>query len=339
MYLQHLHNFRGVAICGIVGAHALHNFTWDEHSLWFRVLDTAFNQSSVWFFFIAGFLFQYLSPKYATRKYYIGKIKNVILPYIIMSIPALYVFTIVMQQDSMPVWFYDQPTALQIVEFLVTGKHLAPFWFVPTITLIYILAPLLIWLDRKIWPYLALPALMALSAWLGRSGLLVHTPLDGMYSPLSKAVYLFSVYYFGMFLGRYHNKLLEVMPRLWVPLAITAGIAFVANVVTFHEQVHWMYVFKMSTCPLLVYALHVWDRYIPKSFDTLGSISFGLFFIHGYVLAAHKIIWQAAFGTPTLPNSIVLYVVFTALVLGLCTATLVVAQKTLGRRSRMLVGC
>ena len=339
MYLNHLHNFRGMAICGIVGAHALQSFDWSGSDASYRIADTLFNESSVWFFFIAGFLFQYLSPKYKTKKYYIGKIKNVILPYLWLSIPALYVFTLVMPQNSVPPGFYDHSTGMQIVLFLLTGKHLEPFWFVPTITLIYLLAPLLLWLDRRVWPYLALPPLMVLSAWLGRDGLLIETGLTGMWSPVAKAVYLLSVYCFGMFLARFHDRFLRVMPRLWLPLAVMMAAAFAANVEYYDEQVHWMYVFKILACPLIVYGLHVWDEHVPAKIGLLGSLSFGLFFVHGYVLAAQKVAWSGVLGLPMPHGNAVSYVLYTAAVLAVCAVLLITVRRICGPQSRMLIGC
>ena len=69
MFLSHIHNFRAYAIIGIVGAHSLHAFVWNDHPYMFRFFDTLFNQSSVLFFFIAGFMFQFLSRRFEKWDY------------------------------------------------------------------------------------------------------------------------------------------------------------------------------------------------------------------------------------------------------------------------------
>lgn len=148
MFLSHLHNFRAIAIVGIVGAHSLHAFTWNENPLMFRFFDTLFNQSSVLFFFIAGFLFQYLSNRFEKWSYWKKKIQCVLVPYMLLSIPGLYYYTQLGIQDNVWPGFYDYSLGEQITYFLLTGKHLAPFWFVPTISIFYILAPALIIADR-----------------------------------------------------------------------------------------------------------------------------------------------------------------------------------------------
>ena len=273
MFLSHIHSFRGLAIIGIVGAHSIHSFDWTSDDLTFMVLDTLCNQSSIWFFFIAGLLFQHLSPRYETRKYLKNKLVNVITPYLILSIPAIYVSVWMIPQDSVPPEFYDYPQWAQIGIFLYTGKHLAPFWFVPTIALFYLVAPLLLRIDRTPRLYLLLPLLMLLSAYLGRGGLqgILGMPLAA--APFSKAVYLFSVYVFGMFCGHYHQQVLDFTKRWEIPLWLLAGGFFTANILYFGEQSHFLYFFKIATCPLLMVLLLRNDAAVKDKLYYLGDVS------------------------------------------------------------------
>jgi peptidoglycan/LPS O-acetylase OafA/YrhL len=338
MYLNHVHNFRAVAICGIVGAHALHNFSWPHGSLTFRIFDSISNESSIWFFFIAGFLFQYLLPKYTPKKYWESKAKNVFLPYLIMSIPALYVFTTTYIQNSVPKSFYtDYSLFEQIGLFLVTGKHLEPFWFVPAITCIYLLAPLLIWADRMRWPYLALPGLIALSIYLGRGGVVSLVELPWTFSQIGKATYLLPAYMFGMLCSRYHDEVLALSRRYLPVLATGAAMFFIADVL--YPGSGWRFAFKLITCPLLLLALHRADDVLRDRIAFLGTFSFGLFFVHGYVLAAEKMIWAQLTGTTASPpGDIASYLVFTAATIALCAAMLWTVQRVLRQHSRLVVG-
>ncbi|WP_420804924.1 acyltransferase family protein [Pacificimonas flava] len=145
----------------IICAHTVPSFDWSDWPTFGRVVDTICNQASIYFFFIAGFLFQFLSPRYETRRYLKQKFRTVIMPYLIMSVPALLVFTLVTQREGVWSWFYDLAIWEQIGLFLLTGKHLAPLWFVPTITLFYLAAPLLVRGDRARWMYF----LILLSIW------------------------------------------------------------------------------------------------------------------------------------------------------------------------------
>ena len=76
-FQQNVHNFRAFAIIGVVAAHCLHNFNWQNSEKSLIVLDVIFNQSTIWFAFIAGYLFQRLSTNYTTGRYYRKKIANV----------------------------------------------------------------------------------------------------------------------------------------------------------------------------------------------------------------------------------------------------------------------
>ncbi len=172
-YQQHIHVFRGVAIIFIVFAHTIPSLDWTNWPLPGKLIDSLANQSSIFFFFIAGYLFQHLSARFSFSKYLKQKLKTVIAPYVLLSIPALFVFTVLTQRTGMWSWFYDLDIWQQVALFMLTGKHLAPLWFVPTIALFYLVAPLLIWIDRKLPQgyWLILP-LLALSTYLGRDAML-----------------------------------------------------------------------------------------------------------------------------------------------------------------------
>ena len=337
MFLTNIHNFRTIAIVAIVGAHAIHNFDWDEKKLAFQSLDTLFNQSSIWFFFIAGFLFQYLSGKYETRRYYITKIQNVITPYLILSIPAI-IASLTIVDQSMPVGFYEKTLPEQVLLFLLTGKHLAPFWFVPTISLIYLIAPILIAADRAKWPYAFLPPLMILSALLGRDGFLEITQIGGYYSPVSKAIYLFSIYYFGMFCSRFREAVTaQIRFWQWPLLAIAAG-AYWVRVAELDSSIEYIFVFKACTAILFVYYLDLYAKISLSRISYVGTASFGIFFIHGYFLAATKLILEPLTGSAAFVGNIIAFICFVIVITAICSFCLWLAQRILGPRSRLVIG-
>ena len=55
-YQQHIHVFRGVAIIFIVFAHTIPSLDWTDWPLTGKLIDAVANQSSIFFFFIAGYL-------------------------------------------------------------------------------------------------------------------------------------------------------------------------------------------------------------------------------------------------------------------------------------------
>lgn len=336
-FLSNIHNFRTVAIIGIVGAHSLHNFDFDKSSLLFRIVDTICNQSSVWFFFIAGLLFQHLSVKFNYLKYLKSKFKNVILPYMVLSIPALIAsFTIVDQ--NMPPSFYGFDLPVQVLLLLVTGKHLAPFWFVPTITLIYLIGGVLLWADRKTWPYLLLPLVVTYSMFAGRDGFLIYTGLSGYFGQFSKALYLFSAYFLGMACGRYHDQVIAALARYHWPLLAFSAAMFVANVMIEKSEIQYLYLFKISSAVLLVYYLSVVGKKTLGELGYVGTVSFGIFFVHGYLLQAVKLGRDYFVGSPLIDGNLIGYLAFVAAITAASVALLYVAKAVLGDKSRMVVG-
>ncbi|NIB43123.1 acyltransferase [Pseudomaricurvus alkylphenolicus] len=337
MFLSHVHSFRGLAIVGIVGAHCIHSLDWDASAIEYKLFDTLFNQSSIWFFFIAGLLFQHLSAKVTLKKYYINKLKNVILPYLILSIPALYASIYLIRQD-VPEYLYEYQKWQQALAFLITGKHLAPFWFVPTISLFYLLAPVLLWLDKRPKVYLLLPVFLLLSALLGRSGLqaMIGDPLFA--SVPSKALYLFSVYWLGMVVGKFHDEFMDFFRKSVVFFWGASILCFSMNIIYFREQVHFIFLFKILFIPVLLVSLFKFDQQVRSSFRKLGDLSFGIFFIHGYVLAALKL-GLPVIGLPShFPGELWIYILLVALVSVACVQILSLGRLLLGSRSRTVLG-
>ncbi|UTW56304.1 acyltransferase [Kordiimonas sp. SCSIO 12610] len=338
-FLDNVHRFRGIAIFCIVAAHSLHNFNWPEGSLILTMIDSLMNQSSVWFFFIAGYLFQHLSKGYETKRYFKTKIRNVITPYLIVSIPAL-IASLTFFDQSMPDGFSDYSLPIQIGLFLISGQHLAPFWFVPTIALLYLLAPLLIKSDRLGWPYYSLIVLIPLSFYLGRDGVLIHFGLNGYFGALSKAMYLFPAYYFGMFCSHHRETITALTNRAQIPLLLLAVLAYALTALGAIPELSPIFIFKLSTALLLL----VWINKIhfPRfsHIDLVADLSFGIFFVHGYFLAATKLVLSYA-GTASgmLPASLPLYLAFTVMVTILSVLSLVLVKRLTGKSSRLIIGC
>ncbi len=336
---NNIHRFRSIAIIGIVVAHSLHNFNWGQDSLSFRMLNVLANESSIWFFAIAGFLFQHLSARFEYRGYLAKKAKNVLLPYLVVSIPAL-IASLTFYDQTMAPGFAEASIPTKIFLLLVTGKHLAPLWFVPTICLIFLITPLLLRADKLRWPYLSLIILIPLSAWLGREGVLTLFGLDGNWSALSKACYLLSTFVFGMMCSRYHAQVIALVAQWKWPLLAATVMAYVYAVATSTvSQVHGLYMFKMLCVPLLLYALQSRPAAMFDRISLLGHASFGIFFLHCYFLAAFRFA-RIASGLPEkLSGDVQSVAMLSAITLALSLVSIYLLQLCFGARCQLLVGC
>lgn len=337
-YQQHIHVFRGLAIMGIVTAHTIPSLDWSQSPLTGRIVDAVVNESSVFFFFIAGYLFQHLSARFVFRSYLRQKLLTVILPYLILSIPALIIFTQFTQRTGMWSWFYGLPVWEQVGLFLLTGKHLAPLWFVPTIAMFYLVAPLLLWIDRRrpslYW--LIIP-LLVLSTWLGR---------DGPNGPIDKAIYLLPAYLLGMAFSHHKNRALALVQRWWWALLAVVLISGAGLVLQWPDPPHYQLPMKAAACLLLVWVLYRHHHRFGHRLDFVAEVSFGIFFIHAYFISAIKVIsvylvqgtvYQGVGGS-VIPGNLPMLVLYASTVLCLSAAVIWVVKKTLGKHSRKLIG-
>ncbi len=330
VFLGHIHNFRAYAIIGIVGAHSLHALEWTEHPFMYRFFDTLFNQSSILFFFIAGFMFQYLSNRFEKWSYWGKKFRNVIIPYLLLSVPAIYYYTHFAIQDNTWIGFYDYPLYKQVLFFVITGKQMAPFWFVPTISLFYIIAPLLVVADRNRRIYWLLPLFMCISFIIGRGG---------QYGPINQAIYLFSVYLFGMCMSVYHDEALSFVERFQYPLLIVVAALIIGNTFWSGYEQYIQYTLKIILCPLLLYCFSRANVVIGSRLNYLGHVSFGIFFIHAYILPIIKLAYLRFSENTSFPEGdIIVYISLTASVIVACMGVIYLCQKILGSRSRMILG-
>jgi len=86
VFKQEINLFRGFSILLIISSHILYL---DKSSDFYFFTSALYLNSTIYYVFISGFLFQFLIKKYYYPNYLIRKAKNVISPYIIFSLPIL----------------------------------------------------------------------------------------------------------------------------------------------------------------------------------------------------------------------------------------------------------
>lgn len=336
-FQQHVHLFRALAIILIVGAHSVPSFGWEERPLIGALIDVICNQASIFFFFIAGYLFQYLSARFTYRSYLKQKLKTVLLPYFLVSIPAIIVSVWFIPQEGMWSWFYDLPVWQQVGLFYLTGKHLEPLWFVPTITLFYLAAPLLLAIDRRPVLYWAVPLLLVLSVDLGRGG---------PWGPINKAIYLLPAYLAGMAFSHFRQEAERLSRKsLWLLLTVSV-VVFLLLVGGPEQPGDLQILFKLALCPVMLLATRWLVPRVGARLDYVAHVSFGIFFVHAYFISAFRLLWTLAGGrqwggaetTVLFPASVTLFLLHTLVVLLVSVGIIWVVQKIFPRHSRQLIG-
>lgn len=328
-YLNHIRNFRGIAIFYIVAGHCLSAFNWDDNEVFGRIARMVLGNGTVFFVFIAGYLFQHLSYKYQPKKYLLSKFNYVLVPYFLLSIPAIIYFTVFQEREDVWAGFYENPTYLQIIYFYLTGLHLTQFWFIPMISVFYLMSPALIAFDRLKGAYFLLPALVVLSCYVPRGDVLQCT------------VHFFSVYILGMCFSRYKDKIdskIATYPYLcfFVGLYLSM-IAMEFYLMTDNSLPFLNFLRKLLlSCAFMAILLKV--DFNSKILSLLAEISFGIFFVHTYYIEAFKKYEEQFIGYRLEGNSLYL-LIFIGLILLLSSASILLVKKLFAKKSRYLVGC
>jgi surface polysaccharide O-acyltransferase-like enzyme len=345
MYLRYVHSFRAVAIVVIVAGHAVVTLTWPRDSPTRDILLDLIDNGTVLFVFIAGFLFHHLAARYEYRDYLRKKLLNVIVPYVLVSIPAvLYTVRFTELEVRYPVLAGTSPI-YQAGWLLVKGGATFNYslWFIPMIALFYLAAPLLIQFVHHPRLYLLLAVLIPLAMSMHRSDEL---------NTLAIAVYFLPAYLTGMAASQFRGRLEPALDRYRAPLGLTFLAAVALNVVLAthhgnyygaypfsqeHGLIDWMFAQKLLLCFALLALLRRLDTLVADRLRFLGDVSFTVFFVHGYVLFGVQVFYAHVVGFPP-PGDILSWFLLTIGALVATAAGARVVKQLTGRRSRYLIG-
>jgi len=333
-FLRYIHNFRGIAILFVVGGHAYLTLSWKAGSPSQKFFDAFWQNGSVLFVFIAGFLFQHLSWKFEYKKYLQSKLSNVLIPYLIISAPEIIyrLYTNKFMDFSVT----ENPDILhwsllhKLSYMLFQGAHLPQLWFVPMIFLFYLIAPILIYMDRHPKLYWTLILTVVISILVERRP----------FSNIPKMfVHFFSVYQFGMFISHYKNKFLEVAKKYWILLSVLTVLFFSLTMIYYSSEAYPLsYIHKMFFCMFFLYWGWRLDKYLPKFLGYLAEISFGIFFIHYYFNIAYYTLAQHYFPSAKIGNPLTWMLCMIFVILG-SMAFIELIKKVFPQYHRNIIGC
>ena len=345
-FLRYVHNFRGLAILLIVAGHIAGLVTFEAHPGLNAAIQSLTINGSVYFVFIAGFLFQFLSRNYQYNSYLEKKVKNVILPYVLVSIPAI-LLCIWRDQPYYPdvgfaAEFPNWSVLQKVVVLYLTGAHFFHFWFMPMIILFYFSAPAFIWMDRQPRSYLVLPLLLALSVLVPRA------EDDSLI--LQNFVHFLSIYTLGMFVSHYREKTLSYTQKYWLALtgaaiSLTILEIYLKTTANYLSDIFYTNTLTKAILSLLImYCLWRFDAAFSSRFHAvvgeLANLSFGIYFLHGYFVYVYFAGVRYMGLSSWIQSGGILLFAVAFLPVMLCTiASLLVTKKLLGKNSRYVIGC
>jgi peptidoglycan/LPS O-acetylase OafA/YrhL len=157
------------------------------------------------------------------------------------------------------------------------------------IAIFYVLAPLLLWIDRDGRAYYLLPLLLAVTV-------CVHRPSD-FDNIWQSCAYFLPVYLYGMWFSRHHERLLAWHDR-WLPalFALVAGLVwlevgylhqagYISSASMFsteHGIVDTNVLQKLLLCGVLLVVLRRLGEGLHRRLRPVADASFGIYFLHLY---------------------------------------------------------
>ncbi|GLQ30283.1 hypothetical protein GCM10007876_07610 [Litoribrevibacter albus] len=300
MFYQYVHNLRGLAILLVISAHVISVVPFD-HSLVADMVRSVLKNCTVIFVLIGGWLFSYLASKYSYKSYLVSKLKKVVVPYVVISIPALTVYLLGLK-DTHP--WVDLATLKetygyfgQVIFYLSTGAHLGPLWFMPMIFIFYLLFPVFKSLSQsRLLIYMLLFSLFP-AVFLGRP--------DANDDTLQSFIYFLPVWLIGMFLFQ-HRDTYQWKGKCFFSLVTLFFLALLAIYSLFDWDSRVDLILKIVAGYLLFSGFSNFLNKPNRFLGVMADLSFYLFFIHGYFIAVFRGIFSRY---DFLPQGVVAFII------------------------------
>jgi peptidoglycan/LPS O-acetylase OafA/YrhL len=337
-FLMSIHFFRAIAIILIVAQHSLES-QWDM--AWIRA-DTfverlIFNLiigGTGLFVFISGFLFHHVFfAKFNYRNFLVRKAKTILIPYTILSfIPTL---LLIRSPDpnmgAYPFW-----------KITLTGCSVGPYWFIPFIFTMFLLAPLYL-LFARLRPNLQGSIIVVLVF----ISCLIHRPAWGCQPEflIQNVIYYLPVFLLGFICSQHRSAVLALLERrklmlIMVVLLFAAWQSyFYDGVGNFRKSplpltvVDVNLLQKIFLCLFLLVFVHGFEKKRNRVIELVATASFAIYFLHGFVIR-----WLFFLPDVVLYRgwaSVPLIVIIATLI---CLALGYAVKLVIGSRSRFVIG-
>lgn len=310
------------------------------HYIWLTaVTGTLFHGSTLFFALISGILFTRVLYTRSWTSFFKSKLTYVLLPYLLISILLTLLGWPPGPEYGMAGGFTPQfPEVL--ARNLLFGSSQTHLWYIPILTILFLLTPLLYFLlKRGKSSSILLLALMPL---------IVSRSIYPDLLSLKSICFFLGAYAFGMYLGERLDAMFTlVRNHLGMLLAIYMAFAtsnfllffwgYVPNGFTsLHQSI--VYFQKLLETMLILYALHVYEDRLPKLLNIMGTYSFSIYFLHfTFILALPYALIRLVPITSIGMVIVCSLAIYTLSILLSVLLSMAVRQLS-GKYSRMLIG-
>lgn len=339
-FLHSIHWFRGLAITFIVLIHI--NRRSLEYFFDFDYLGVIVGNSTFFFVFISGYLFWHLKDKYKYSNFLKVKLKNVISPYVIISLLTMILIGVVNNYKQLP-WIVNFHNVFEqngILWHLLTGRSIViPFWFLPVITIFFITSKLIKEISESSWFYVIFIISILYSFSSKRP-----TNIDYLY-PILMYVHFFGIYLFGIACKKNEQLIInnsKVIALVSLPLYILM-IWFKSNkiVVAIYLTDSFINFDQLMLFFAVLFYFSVFIQLEKRKFkfkllELIAKYSFGIFFLHWYFIFIFSyIFYPFAF----LQNFGLEYILIFVLSVSCSILSCKIIKYITGEKSRYFIGC
>lgn len=288
--------------------------------------------------FISGYLFQHLLVKFDTKRYYFSKLKYVILPYFVISLPIVLYYVFITPKYIVNADFLAQPVWLQFLNYYWWGIHLYPMWFMPVIAMFYLAGPLLKWGDKNNLIYWLLPFFILMSLLIGR----------GLF-PYFNFLHFLSIYVFGMLCCKYKSLINPLITKYSVLVILIflflcmCAIEFYAVFPKFTAVNYVQKLFLILALLGLMIKLEPYTKH--RLISVIANTSFGVYFIHTFILVAVKFVssyinqpFSITSSTQYYPGNLLLHFVVSGVTLTISILVVLTIKRLLNDKTYILIG-
>lgn len=310
-----------------------------------NVFYAVFHSDSIYFFFISGYLFHYVSSNhFAIFDYYKTKLKNIILPFIIVSFVLfcanefLYLRGLA-HLEGVSLYEDNEYTMSKMALFMLQGKISGPFWYVPFIAIMFFVSPVFLMMEKDSREKFGIFILfsMLLPLYYARTN-----------DSFSGYMYFLPVYLAGIGYAMNRDRI-DILLKKYLCLGglaaafcgctylLVIGMHDTASVFLKEHGDALFYMQKMSVIGLTLPLFNMLSVYRIRLLDSIATLSFSIYFLHVPIMCQIKpftnIIGSWISGSPLFASLLSGFVAVAAVYL-IC----LLLKQALGKYSRMITG-
>ncbi|WP_111307973.1 AMP-binding protein [Confluentibacter sediminis] len=277
--------FRAIAIFSIVLAHT-DLIAWNINTKFEKIIMSFVRDNTILFFFISGFIFYHFSENnFKYRKFIIGKIKNLVIPYLILSI-SIIIIQYCLNGSKLLITGYEINSFKSVLSALIKGTALVPYWFVPFMFIMFLMTPLFIRFTKLRTSIRNILLLLLLAA-----ALIIHRPWN-LWNPIQNLIHYTPVYLLGIISSKYKADIYNYLKNkslLLLIFVIGCSILQVfingrsdndASKLFEYNGIDYQLIQKICMCYFLMIFLHKYENIKSPILDLLASTSFAVYFLH-----------------------------------------------------------